>query len=117
MGLFFPHGIGHMIGLGVRDATGRLPGRGPTRRAGIVTIRCDFPLQVGYTMTVEPGCYFIPPLLNEGEAREQHRDAVNWPLVDSLIASGIGGVRMEDNIVVTDGTPENLTGMISAAIR
>jgi Xaa-Pro aminopeptidase len=117
MGLFFPHGIGHMIGLGVRDATGRLPGRGPTRRAGIVTIRCDFPLQVGYTMTVEPGCYFIPPLLNEGEAREQHRDAVNWPLVDSLIASGIGGVRMEDNIVVTDGAPENLTGMISAAIR
>lgn len=116
MGLFFPHGIGHMIGLGVRDATGRLPGRGPTKRAGIVTIRCDFPLRAGYTMTVEPGCYFIAPLLNEPEARETHRDAVNWPLVDTLLASGIGGVRMEDNILVTEGKPENLTGMIPTAL-
>ena len=48
MGLFFPHGLGHLIGLGVRDASGRKPGRTPSKRPGVVTIRCDFPLEAGF---------------------------------------------------------------------
>lgn len=112
MGLFFPHGLGHLIGLGVRDASGRKPGRTPSSRPGVVTIRCDFPLEPGYTITVEPGTYFIAPLLNDADNRAKHRDAVNWPLVDTLLASGIGGVRIEDNIHITAAGPENLTGMI-----
>ena len=67
--------------------------------------------------TTAPDISVVIPLLNEAETREQHRDAVNWPLVDSLVASGIGGVRMEDNILITDGAPENLTGMISCTMR
>jgi Xaa-Pro aminopeptidase len=112
MGLFFPHGLGHLIGLGVRDASGRKPGRPPSKRPGVVTIRCDFPLEAGYTITVEPGCYFIAPLLNDAENRAKHKDAVDWALVDRLLASGIGGVRIEDNIHITAGGPENLTGGI-----
>lgn len=112
MGLFFPHGLGHLIGLGVRDATGRMPGRKPSSRPGVVTIRCDFPLAEGYTITVEPGCYFIGPLLNDPANRDKHKDRVNWPLVDRLLTSGIGGVRIEDNILITPNGPENLTAAI-----
>lgn len=115
MGLFFPHGLGHLIGLGVRDASGRKPGRTPSSRPGVVTIRCDFPLEAGYTITVEPGCYFIAPLLKDEQNRAKHKDAVNWALVDTLLAAGIGGVRIEDNIHVTANGPENLTGMIPTA--
>lgn len=112
MGLFFPHGLGHMIGLGVRDATGRLPGRGPTVRKGVVTIRCDFPLGDRYSMTVEPGCYFIGALLRDRANRDAHKDAINWPLVDRLLAEGIGGVRIEDSIIVTEKGPRALTAQI-----
>jgi Xaa-Pro aminopeptidase len=113
MGLFFPHGLGHMIGLGVRDATGRLPGRGPTVRKGVVTIRCDFPLGERYSMTVEPGCYFIGALLRDQCNRDRHRDAIDWPLVDRLLADGIGGVRIEDSIIVTAQGPKALTAHIA----
>jgi Xaa-Pro aminopeptidase len=112
MGLFFPHGLGHMIGLGVRDATGRFPGRGPTVRKGVVTIRCDFPLVAGYSMTVEPGCYFIGALLRDRANRDAHKDAVDWTLVDRLLAEGIGGVRIEDSIIVTKHAPRPLTASI-----
>lgn len=113
MGLFFPHGLGHMIGLGVRDATGRLPGRGPTVRKGVVTIRCDFPLGERYSMTIEPGCYFIGALLREQGARTTHKDAVDWALVDRLLAEGVGGVRIEDTIIVTPQGPKALTAHIA----
>lgn len=110
--LFFPHGLGHLVGLGVRDASGRLPGRAPRRRPGIATIRCDFPLEAGYAITVEPGCYFIPALLADPERRRRHADRVDWRIVDALVADRIGGVRMEDTIVVTAQGPENLTAAI-----
>ena len=113
MGLFFPHGLGHMIGLGVRDATGRLPGRGPTVRKGVVTIRCDFPLGERYSMTVEPGCYFIGALLRDRANRDAHRDAVDWALVDRLLDEGIGGVRIEDSVIVTSSGPKALTAHIA----
>ena len=74
--LFFPHGIGHMVGLGVRDAGGYLPGRARSTRPGSMNLRNDLPLEVGYAMTIEPGVYFIPALLNDAELREKHRDTV-----------------------------------------
>ena len=116
MGLFYPHGLGHLVGLGVRDATGRIPGRTPSKRPGVVTIRCDFPLEPGYVITVEPGCYFIAALLNDPENRAKHKDAVNWKEVERLLASGIGGVRMEDNIHITASGPENLTAAIPTSL-
>jgi Xaa-Pro aminopeptidase len=108
--LFFPHGLGHMVGLGVRDASGFLPGRARSTRPGLSMLRTDLPLEKGYVMTVEPGVYFIPALLQDAGQRERHRDAVRWDRVDDLL--GFGGVRIEDDVLVTDGEPEVLTAAI-----
>ena len=111
--LFFPHGLGHLVGLGVRDASGRLPGRGPFTDPALKNLRMNLPLEPGYVVTVEPGIYFIPALLNDPARRRKYRDAVNWPLAEKGIP--VGGVRIEDNILVTDGAPENLTRAIPKA--
>lgn len=108
--LFFPHGLGHLVGLGVRDASGRFPGRGPFTDPALKNLRMNLPLAPGYVVTVEPGIYFIPSLLNDPARRKQYRAAVNWPLAEKGIP--IGGVRIEDNILVTAGAPENLTQAI-----
>lgn len=108
--LFFPHGLGHMVGLGVRDGSGQLPGRPKSPRASLATLRLDLPLEPGYVVTVEPGLYFIPALLNDPKRRERFRDCVNWSLAEQHLQ--VGGVRIEDNVLVTAGAPENLTAAI-----
>ena len=108
--LFYPHGIGHMLGLGVRDASGLEPGRAKDPRPSLRTLRQDLILRPGYIVTIEPGLYFIPALLNDPERRATYRDGVNWALVDQHI--GLGGVRIEDNILVTENGPDNLTAAI-----
>ncbi len=108
--LFFPHGLGHLVGLGVRDASGYLPGRKRSTRFGLAFLRCDFPLQPGHVITVEPGLYFIPALLNDPARRARYRDAVNWAKVDTLL--GFGGIRIEDDVLVTTGDPDVLTAAI-----
>jgi Xaa-Pro aminopeptidase len=108
--LFFPHGIGHMVGLGVRDASGYLPGRTRSDRPGLNMLRTDLPLEAGYVMTVEPGIYFIPALLQDPALRERHRDAVRWDRVDALMT--FGGIRIEDDVLVTTSDPEVLTSAI-----
>lgn len=112
--LFYPHGIGHMLGLGVRDASGLEPGRPKDPRPSLRTLRMDLILRPGYIVTVEPGLYFIPALLNDPARRAKYRDAVNWPLVDQH--RHLGGVRVEDNMLVTDGAPVNLTAAIPKGI-
>ncbi|HET9951253.1 MAG TPA: aminopeptidase P family protein [Candidatus Eisenbacteria bacterium] len=108
--LFYPHGIGHMIGLGVRDASGALPGRPKRTEPALKNQRTDFPLQPGYTMTIEPGIYFIPAILNDPERRKRYPDCVNWEKAVSLIP--MGGIRLEDNVLVTKEGRENLTAEI-----
>lgn len=108
--LFFPHGIGHMVGLGVRDASGQEPDRPKDPRPSLASLRMDLILRSSYIVTVEPGLYFIPALLNKPVHRERFRAAVNWSLVDQY--REIGGVRIEDTILVNHGVPENLTRMI-----
>ena len=107
--LFFPHSVGHMVGLGIRDAGGALRDRsepGP----GFPRLRVDLPLQTGYTMTVEPGIYFVPPLLRDRATREQLRDAVDWDRIDAML--DFGGIRLEDNVLITDDGCEVLTSGI-----
>ena len=108
--LFFPHGLGHMVGLGVRDASGVLPGRTKSERPSLRTLRMDLPLAPGYVVTIEPGVYFIPALLNDSKRRTRFRNDVNWSRVEQHLA--LGGVRIEDNVLITADRPENLTAAI-----
>jgi Xaa-Pro aminopeptidase len=108
--LFFPHGLGHMLGLGVRDAGGLEPGRTKDPRPSLRSLRMDLVLRPGYIVTVEPGLYFIPAILNDPARRARYRDCVNWPLAEKML--GLGGVRFEDNLLITDGAPVNLTAAI-----
>jgi Xaa-Pro aminopeptidase len=115
--LFFPHGLGHLVGLGVRDASGLYPGRERDPRPELETLRLDLPLEPGYVTTIEPGLYFSPVLLNSRERRERFSQQVDWEKVDGLLGSGeFGGIRIEDNVVVTPGDPENLTAAIPKEI-
>lgn len=105
--LFFPHGVGHMVGLGVRDAGEVLPGREP--EPGLPRLRADLPLQRGHVVTIEPGIYFVPALLGDPDTRARLRDQVDWVRADGLTGSGFGGIRIENNVLVTDDGHEVLT--------
>ena len=106
--LFFPHGIGHMVGLGVRDAGEVLPGREP--EPGMPRLRADLPLEAGHVVTIEPGIYFIPALLEDPDTRAGLREFVIWDRAEAML--GFGGVRIEHNVHVTDEGPEVLTADI-----
>lgn len=105
--LFFPHGIGHLVGLGVRDAFGPLRGR-EGDRPGLT--RIDLPLEAGHVVTVEPGLYIVPALLADPQRRAEHRDAVNFDRAEAM--AGFGGIRIEDNVLITPDGPEILTAAI-----
>jgi Xaa-Pro aminopeptidase len=108
--LFFPHGLGHLVGLGVRDASGYLPGRARSDRPGLAFLRMDLPLEAGFVTTIEPGLYFVPGLLDDPAHRQRYRQDVNWDRVDAW--RHLGGVRIEDDVLVTTGAPEVLTAAI-----
>ena len=107
--IFFPHGVGHMVGLGVRDAGEMLKGR-PQREDEFPRLRMDLPLLVSHVVTVEPGIYFVPALLNDADFRERYRDAVDWDRAESML--DFGGIRIEENVLVTDNGPKVLTADI-----
>ncbi|MBX3112589.1 MAG: M24 family metallopeptidase [Fimbriimonadaceae bacterium] len=110
MSLFFPHGVGHTVGLGVRDAMAQPPGLDRDRTVAGVRVRIDMPLEVGYAVTVEPGCYFNPALLTSEERRAKWADQVDFDRATAWL--GHGGCRCEDTVVVTDAAPLNLTEAI-----
>jgi Xaa-Pro aminopeptidase len=107
--LFFPHGIGHLLGLGARDAGGKLPER-QGNPPPFPNLRIDLPLEPGMVVTVEPGVYFVPALLSDGDRRRAHRNEVAWDRVDRLL--GFGGIRIEDDALITDTGHEVLTRKI-----
>ncbi|MGA7128385.1 MAG: M24 family metallopeptidase [Chthoniobacterales bacterium] len=101
--LFFPHGLGHLVGLGVRDASGLLSGRQKDENPIFAILRMDLPLGENYVATVEPGIYFILVILNHPTNREQYHDCVNWELAERHL--NLGGIRIEDNVLVTANGP------------
>ncbi len=105
--LFFPHGIGHLVGLGVRDAGGTpLPERRDHPKP-YANLRIDLPLEPGMVVTVEPGVYFVPALLEDPGHRHRHRDEVAWDRVDRML--DFGGIRIEDNVLITPDGHEVIT--------
>lgn len=106
---FLPHGLGHLLGLQVHDVGGRRgrPGDEPIPAPpGHPWLRTTRRLEAGFVVTVEPGIYFIPSLLEKLRAGP-FSGHVDWGLVDTL--RPCGGVRIEDDVHVTLDGQENLT--------
>jgi Xaa-Pro dipeptidase len=106
---FFPHGLGHMLGLLVHDVAGKQLDRtgatsAPDRR--FPKLRTTRPLQPGTVVTIEPGIYFIKMLLDPLRQGTESRN-LNWALIDRLMPCG--GIRIEDNIHIHEQGLRNLT--------
>lgn len=112
---FFPHGLGHPIGLQVHDVAGFSDEHGALipRPPGHPFLRMTRTLEPGMVVTIEPGLYFIPSLL-AGLKQRPEAKAVNWPKVEQLMP--YGGVRIEDDVHCTAGEPENLSRDAFAAL-
>jgi Xaa-Pro dipeptidase len=112
---FFPHGLGHLLGIQTHDVGGHLSSpTGGTRQpdARYPRLRLTRPLEQDMVLTIEPGIYFIPMLL-ESLRQDYRAGSVNWALVDALLP--YGGIRIEDNVVVTAAGAVNLTRETFAA--
>jgi Xaa-Pro dipeptidase len=106
--VFYPHGLGHFLGLQTHDVAGLIDNEGKEihRPEGHPFLRLTRELEAGNMLTIEPGLYFIEPLLRQW--REEHNPgAINWSRVDAL--APYGGIRIEDNVLVTEGGCDNLT--------
>lgn len=106
---FFPHGLGHYLGLQVHDVGGhQLDGKGTAteRPEDHPHLRLTKGLTENEVLTVEPGLYFIPMLLEPLKAGSQS-EMVNWSRVQEL--TPFGGIRIEDNVRVLASESENLT--------
>lgn len=104
--LFFPHGLGHMMGMDVHD----MEGLGqiyvgfddevrPSTQFGTNCLRCGRRLQEGWVMTDEPGIYFIPALIDEWRSKGINKDFINFEAVETY--KDFGGIRIEDDILIT----------------
>ena len=108
--VFLPHGIGHLLGIEVHDVGGfmKSPSAGEIPRPeGHPYLRLTRVLEAGFVVTMEPGIYFIPQLLEAARADDALSRRINWPRVASL--TKFGGIRIEDNLAVTASGCENLT--------
>jgi Xaa-Pro aminopeptidase len=105
--LFFRHGIGHLVGLGGRDAGGTPLRERRHDPKPYPNLRINLPLESGMVATVEPGIYFVPAILEDPDSRRAHRGNVDWGRVDRML--DFGGIRIEDNVLVTDDGCEVIT--------
>jgi Xaa-Pro dipeptidase len=106
---FFPHGVGHFLGLQVHDVAGFHQDRGGciiAKPEGHPHLRLTRIIEPRMVFTIEPGLYFIESLLGDLQKHENAK-YVNWPKVDEL--RKFGGIRIEDDVVVTDAGHINLT--------
>lgn len=102
-----PHGLGHMLGLDVHDmeALGEdLVGYGSeferSDQFGLAYLRVARTLEPGFVLTVEPGIYFIPHLVELWRSEGRHSEFLDYERLESFL--GFGGIRVEDDVVVTD---------------
>lgn len=105
--LFFPHGLGHFLGLDTHDVGGYPKGVDRIDRPGVKYLRTRRTLQPGMVLTIEPGCYFIPAVLKPALEDETVSKFLNRERLESMFE--FGGVRIEDNLIITEEGHENVT--------
>ncbi|MEQ8703989.1 MAG: aminopeptidase P family protein [Phaeodactylibacter sp.] len=105
--LFFPHGLGHMMGLDVHDMedlgedhVGYTDELKRSPQFGLKSLRLARPLEAGFVLTVEPGIYFIPELIAQWKKEGKHAEFIDYDKVETYL--DFGGIRIEDNILVTE---------------
>ena len=105
--LFFPHGLGHHIGLDVHDMEDLgeqyIGYDEETQRSdqfGTKYLRLGKRLKKGNVITVEPGIYFIPELIDKWHGEGIHKDFINYDALEAF--RNFGGIRIEDNILIND---------------
>ncbi|WP_413171667.1 aminopeptidase P family protein [Anabaena azotica] len=114
--LFFPHGIGHLLGLDVHDMedlgdlAGYEEGRKRSDRFGLSYLRLNRPLRPGMLVTIEPGFYQVPGILNDPKIRDQYQYLVNWERLEQF--ADVRGIRIEDDVLVTETGSEVLTAAL-----
>jgi Xaa-Pro dipeptidase len=119
--LFFPHGVGHMMGLDVHDMEdlGDIVGYGKQEKRssqfGLNFLRLSRPLEAGYVLTVEPGIYFIPALMDRWEGEKLHKEFINYEKLNAF--RHFGGIRIEDDVLVTQNGTRVLGPGIPKTIR
>ncbi len=110
--LFYPHGLGHLMGLDVHDMENLgevwvgYGGKPKSTQFGRKSQRLAVPLQPGFTLTVEPGIYFIPELIDLWQSQNRFTDFINYDKV--LEYRDFGGIRNEENYLITDNGARRL---------
>lgn len=106
MGLFMPHGLGHMMGLDVHDMenygenyVGYDKKNIRSTQFGLSSLRLGRELQEGFVITNEPGCYFIPALIDKWRSENKCSDFINYDMLEKY--KDFGGIRIEDDLLVT----------------
>lgn len=119
--LFFPHGVGHLLGLDVHDMedlgdiAGYEAGRDRSDRFGLEYLRLDRKLRSQMLVTIEPGFYQVGAILNNPEFRQKYRQVVNWERLAQF--SDVRGIRIEDDVLITDDGTEVLTNQLPNTIN
>lgn len=105
--LFFPHGLGHMLGLDTHDMenlgedhVGYADDQSRSEQFGLHALRLARPLKPGFVLTVEPGCYFIPELIRQWRSEGRHAAFIDYDTVSDF--DDVGGIRIEDDVLVTE---------------
>jgi Xaa-Pro aminopeptidase len=105
--LFMPHGLGHMLGLDVHDMedlgedyVGYTETIRRSGQFGISQLRLGRALETGFVLTVEPGIYFIPELIDQWQSQGKFEDFIDYKKVENY--RDFGGIRIEDNVLVHD---------------
>lgn len=114
--LFFPHGVGHLIGLDVHDMedlgdrAGYAPGRARSEAFGLCYLRLDRDLEPGMAVTIEPGFYQVPAILSDPELTRRAKGRLDLTRLEDF--ADVRGIRIEDDVLVTGTGREVLTAGI-----